>query len=222
MSTLTLHFTLASDALFGRGDGVAGVVDQEVQYDVYGCPYLGGKTLKGMLVNECADILNAVPADKRTRWQSVALQLFGEPGGTYAGTAKMQVGDACLPEELRAAVAQTVDSQKLSRSEILDSLTALRQQTAIDPVTGTPLEKSLRTTRVIVRSTPFVASLWLQEAVDNADSRRLLAACVKAFRRAGTMRNRGFGRLRDVSLSAEDGTVLTEGAFEEFCKEVLS
>jgi len=222
MTTLTLRFTLASDTLFGRGDGVVGLVDQEVQHDLYGCPYLGGKSLKGMLVNECADILDALPESKRERWQQVAMQLFGEPGGMVEGTAKMQVGDAYLPNEVREAVIQAINSKKMQRSDVLSSLTAFRHQTAMDPKLGTPVESSLRTMRVIVRSTPFVASLWLQADADSADSRRLLEACVKAFRRAGTSRNRGYGRLTDVALIDEQGIILSESAFSEFCQEVLA
>lgn len=33
MTTLELHLKLLSDATFGRGDGVAGLVDAEVEHD---------------------------------------------------------------------------------------------------------------------------------------------------------------------------------------------
>lgn len=222
MSTFTLSFTLASDTLFGRGDGVAGMVDQEVQHDNYGCPYLGGKTLKGILVNECADLLEALPTNKRSRWQQVARQLFGEPGGLYEQASRMQVSDACLPDDVRAAVVQAVESKKLRRNDVLDSLTTLRRQTAMDPTTGVPLQHSLRTMRVILRNTTFVASLRLQDDADNADARRLLAACSAALRRVGTARNRGHGRLMEVTLADEHGVLLSTSAFEEFCQEVLA
>ena len=39
-----LKIDLLSDTTLGRGDGVAGVVDAEVQHDAYGLPYLSGKT----------------------------------------------------------------------------------------------------------------------------------------------------------------------------------
>lgn len=221
MTTLSLHFTLASDTLFGRGDGVAGLVEQEVQHDSYGCPYLGGKTLKGMLVNECADILDAIPENKREHWQQIAAQLFGEPSVRKEHMAKMQVGDAQLPHQVRTAIVQAIESNKMHRRDVLAALTVLRQQTAMDATLGIPLDKSLRTARVIVRMTPFVASLWLDEEADSANTRRLLAACVKAFRRAGTMRNRGYGRLTDVKLLDEQGVLLSESAFDEFCQEVL-
>ena len=47
MPSYQLRLTLLSDATFGSGDGVAGLVDAEVQHDYVGLPFLGGRTLKG-------------------------------------------------------------------------------------------------------------------------------------------------------------------------------
>ncbi len=57
MKTVWLTLTLKSDTAFGRGDGVAGLINAEVQHDESGLPYLGGKTLKGLLGATCSDIL---------------------------------------------------------------------------------------------------------------------------------------------------------------------
>ena len=48
----------------------------------------------------------------------------------------------------------------------------------------------------------------------------LLAACVKAFRRAGTGRNRGRGELAAM-LCDEKGNEITDIHFSEFQKEVM-
>lgn len=200
MSTYFLKFVLESDATFGRGDGVAGLVDTEVQHDEYGCPYLGGRALKGLLVGECADILAALPQVTRLRWEKAAQRLFGDRGSTLTNNALLAISDASLPEDLHDAIAQDVERKLLSRVEILDSLTALRRQTALDD-TGVPLSHSLRTTRVILRKTPFEASLHF--AVDpTEDDLALLATCVKAFRRAGTGLTRGRGRLTAEFLNS--------------------
>jgi len=45
MKVLTLTLQLKSDATFGRGEGVAGWVDVEVQHDPYGLPFLGEHSL---------------------------------------------------------------------------------------------------------------------------------------------------------------------------------
>lgn len=221
MKTYRLRIELESDATFGRGDGVAGVVDAEVQHDRFGLPYLGGRALKGLLGAECADILfalEAIDADTVARWQAAAQRLFGRSGGALQGQATLLVGPARLPADLRAAVARDVREGTLRRDEVLESLTALRTQTAMDPQTGAPLKETLRTMRVILRGTPFEARLdFIQEP--ETDDLALLAACVKAFRRAGTGRNRGRGRLRAELLDAS-GQPATDTHFGDFRKAV--
>ncbi|MEZ4673352.1 MAG: hypothetical protein R2932_03810 [Caldilineaceae bacterium] len=225
MSTYYLTFTLQSDTAFGRGDGVAGFLDQEVQHDIYGCPYLGGKALKGILVNECADILAALPDAMQERWQATALYLLGRPGSTHEVTPKMQIGDACLPQGLRQAIQADINSSRpsLSREDVLHSLTALRRQTAIDDKIGVAKDSSLRTIRVIVRETLFEARLQFVEAdmaTHQPQALMLLAACAKALRRVGTGRNRGLGRIKDVQLCDASHNAITDEYFTRFCQEV--
>ena len=227
MSLYYLTFTLHSDTAFGRGDGVAGFLDQEVQHDSYGCPYLGGKALKGMLVNECADILDALPDATSERWSLTARYLFGEPGSTHATSPKLQIGDAHLPAELRLAIQSEIDAERpsLTRTAVLDSLTTLRRQTAIDDATGVAKESSLRTVRVILRETNFMARLQLPEQLADEREQRalmLLAACAKALRRVGTNRNRGLGRIKQVELCDAQQVPITDIFFKRFCQEVQS
>ena len=70
MTEYRLKLDLLSDATFGRGDGLAGVVDAEVQHDNAGLPYLAGRTLKGLLGAECADIVYAIGRQPggQTKW----------------------------------------------------------------------------------------------------------------------------------------------------------
>jgi CRISPR/Cas system CMR subunit Cmr4 (Cas7 group RAMP superfamily) len=91
MTTYWLEFALKSDATFGRGDGIAGMIDSEVQHDEYGLPYLGGRALKGLLGEECANIIFWLKAQgKAQRWQETAQRLFGKPG------SKMMINPSCI------------------------------------------------------------------------------------------------------------------------------
>ncbi len=218
MTKYVLRFVLESDATFGRGDGVAGVVDVEAQHDECGCPLLGGRSLKGLLVGECAEILAAVPDSVKPRWQAAAHRLFGRPGSGLEDNALMAVGDARLPDDLRAAIRQDVENGNLKPQEVLESITTLRRQTAMDDI-GVPLEHTLRTVRVVLRGTPFQAHLDFS-AAPSQDDLALLAACVKAFRRAGTGRNRGRGRLK-AELLDSSGRPITEQYFRVFREGVL-
>lgn len=214
-----LELCLKTDATFGRGDGVAGLVDAEVEYDPEtGLPFLRGRTLKGLLVEECANILYALGNERAKPFNEAGQFLFGSAGSTLADDASMHVGPAQLPEQLRLAVLDEVKAKKTTTATILDSLTTIRRQTSIDESTGAPEKGSLRAMRVVLRDTAFVSQLEFEELpTDKAQA--LLAACVLALRRAGTGRNRGRGRL-EARLKDETGTDCTEKWFAQFQKLV--
>jgi len=203
---LELHFTLRSDATFGRGDGVVGLVDQEVEYDPKtGLPFLRGRTLKGLLVEECANILYATTGQPgHDRLEKAARFLFGSGGSTIKEAGHLHVGPARLPKVLRKTVQTDIEAKRLNPAEVLASLTDIRRQTAVDDQTGAPDEGSLRAMRVIIRQTPFMARLSLDREPEDDDSLALLNACVMAFHRAGTGRNRGRGRLQATLVNPED------------------
>lgn len=195
MTTLELHLKLLSDATFGRGDGVAGLVDVEVEHDAYGLPFLRGRTLKGLLVEECSNILYGLRNHaQHGELVTAARRLFGSPGSNLDTAGIMRVGAAQLPQDLREAVRAAIDTKTLTASDVLESLTAIRRQTAVDAANGTPDEGSLRAVRVILREAHFTAQLDFVDKLSGTEL-ALLAACVKGFRRAGTGRNRGLGRL---------------------------
>lgn len=225
MSIYRLQIELLSDTTFGRGDGVAGVVDAEVQHDEYGCPYLAGRTLKGLLREECVNLLYALDqANKATPWWAATRRLFGEPGSTHASRALLHISDAKLPSDLHSVLAHAVQSGMLSRQQVLDSLTSIRHQTAIDIISEAPRQETLRALRVIIRQTTFYAQLALEDTLTPTEETydlALLSACVKALRLAGTGRNRGVGEIR-VRLQDTVGTDVTDHYFETFTKEVSS
>jgi hypothetical protein len=196
---LELQLTLLSDATFGRGDGLAGLVDAEVEQDTDGMPFLAGRTLKGLLVEECANLFHALtimappPPSALTSLEQAAAFLFGKAGSALADDAKMQVGDARLPHGLREAIVADVQAGNLTPIEVLESLTAIRRQSAMT-ADGAPARDSLRSLRVVLHNTSLVAPLSFNHPPD-AVTRILLAACIAALRRAGTGRNRGRGRL---------------------------
>jgi len=221
MQNYRLRLTLLSDATFGRGDGVAGLLDAEVQHDDVGLPFLGGRTLKGLLGAECADIVNALDRcrpEQRERWRSASDRLFGSSGAGLAGEANLRVGPARLPEDLRAALQEDIQRNRLTPAEILDTVTAVRRQTAMDEW-GVPQENTLRTMRVILRDTIFWALLDFVDT-PSRDELALLAACVKALRRAGAGRNRGRGRVH-AELLDPAGQPVTDSLFRDFRKAVL-
>lgn len=221
MSDYQIQIALISDTSFGRGDGVAGLIDAEVQHDAYGLPYLNGRALKGLLRDECQSLLFAMnkQGGKDAVWMSAAVKLFGLPGSSEDGVSVLHVSDARLPQALREAVETSVLKEKLTREQVLDSLTTVRKQTAMDPETGAPKDDSLRAVRVIVREAVFEAPIPCATLLAPAEL-GLLAACVKALRRVGTGRNRGRGEVQ-TRLFNEQGVDVTETAFAHFKMEIL-
>jgi len=220
MTTYQLKFTLLSDATFGRGDGVAGLVDVEVQHDEYGLPFLGGRALKGILRDVCNDILYSLTLQgKESDWIESAKNLFGHPGSNDSNQALLHIGDSKLPEDLRRAVEIEVKKGNLTREQVLGSLTSIRHQTAIDEITGAPTKETLRSIRVILRQTPFESRLLFFKSPSDRDL-ALLAACIKAFRRIGTGRNRGKGEIT-AGLYDWNANNVTETLFARFQQEVL-
>lgn len=214
MEKFYLCIKLISDASFSRGDGLAGEVDSEIQYDCLGCPFINARTIKGILVEECADIIRAIPGDKKDVFQKGAKKLFGSPGEVIEHNSIIQFGNAYLPDEFRrclksnldAKFPKDIDSRSYDQSSvnritrefqnsIMYSLTSIRTQTAIDD-DGVAREHSLRAIRVILRQTFFEAELIFSGTEeDKFETLPLLSACVKSFRRAGSHRNRGLGKL---------------------------
>ncbi len=212
-----LKIKLLSDTTFGRGDGVAGLIDQEVEQDKYGFPYLRGRTLKGLLSEECDNLITILPENnQKNYWANIACKLFGIPGSKLETIAAMHVGDACLPDDLRQAVAYEIDNEQLTNQDVLSSLTTIRRQTAIDWENGIADEGSLRSFRVVIRELEFQADL-LFETQPSDEMLSLLAVGTLALRRLGSGRNRGRGHV-SCTLHDTDGNEITQRDLKLFGK----
>jgi hypothetical protein len=208
MSKYTLEMTLKSDTTFGRGDGVAGLIDAEVEHDEAGLPYLRGRALKGLLTEECANLLfsfqqQQVEETELKKWRDAADFLFGKPGSSLDDDAKMFVGDCKLPDDLHDAIAAAIDDKTngITVEEVLNSLTTIRRQTAMTEK-GAPKENSLRSMRVVIRENTFNSDISFSET-PNEIALTLLNFCAKSLRRVGLGRNRGRGKV--VVRFLEDG-----------------
>jgi hypothetical protein len=222
-----LTFILQSEACFARGDGVPGVVDIEVNHDRNGLPFLSGRTLKGLLHADASEIVAALRRSDSTlyqKWAEVANTLFGQPGSLRDKEGCLHVGDARLPADLRSQVVANFDKLGLHRHDVLETLTTIRRQTAVDSETGAPKKDTLRAVRVILRQTTFVAPLILRgnwnDKAERQDVLAFLAACTKAFRRAGSNKTRGYGLLAADLRDTEFGPAVTDTLFKSF-KEAL-
>jgi len=228
MITYWLKFITKSDSTFGRGDGLAGILDVEIQHDKYGLPFLNGRTVKGLLEEERANILFALKEQKDKskvfeEFQNSSIRLFGISGNNEGYKEILHIGSAQLPQDLRNLIAYELEVQlglkNCLNEDILNSLTAIRWQTSIDEESGASKKGSLRSMRVILRKTPFEVELSFIDTPSEIDL-ALLSACVKAFRRAGTGRNRGRGELV-AKLYNHEGKNITKEYFSLFREKVM-
>lgn len=203
-----LEITTTSDATFGSGEGVAGLIDSEVEYDPEtGLPFLGARTLRGLLVEECANLLYALQHANPTQFSAArdaARRLFGEPGSREQDAGALFVSKAELPEKLRCAMQYAVHYGQVKPREVLEALTTLRRQTALDSDGGVA-KNSLRAQRAILRDTTFQAILTLPNGPVGMEE-ALLSACARCVRRAGMGRNRGRGALQARLYKQQGGT----------------
>lgn len=195
-----LRIELLSDTAFGRGDGVAGVVDNEIEHDVAtGLPIIKGRTLKGLIVESCADLLyglNAINPALHNRFDAIAQSLFGLPGSDLESTGIVHFHTATLPPDF----VQWIKASRATRQEIQAAFTTIRRQTAVDPERDTPMDETLRATRVVNRGTVFHAPISADDQLSD-EQIALLAACCATTRYAGLNRTRGLGHI-SIALEA--------------------
>ncbi|MEO6063763.1 MAG: RAMP superfamily CRISPR-associated protein, partial [Thermoflexales bacterium] len=200
MANYFIEIELLSAAVFGRGDGVAGAVDVEAQHDESGLPYLAGRSVKGLLVAQCAEILGAFERQKHTRlsdFKQAADQLFGRPGSDLGSSGSLTFGRAQLPDDLREALQQAlkIAPNAFRREDVLAAFSSIRRQTKVDEETGAAADDTLRATRVLSSGLTFRSRLSADPAPAGL-AQALLAACVTGARAVGRHRARGLGQCR--------------------------
>jgi CRISPR/Cas system CMR subunit Cmr4 (Cas7 group RAMP superfamily) len=218
MNKFKLKITLLSDTTFGRGDGVAGIVDQEVEHDSYGLPYLRGRTLKGLLSEECDNLIDTL-VDNQEYWRNLACKLFGISGSGLDIMAAVHIGDARLPSDLQKAVAHAIQEKDLTSQQILGSLTSIRKQTAISAETGVAEAKSLRSARVVIRELEFISDFLFETETVEEDMLTLLVVGALSLRHLGSGRNRGRGHVK-CTLHDADGNDITQNYIDRFGQEI--
>jgi len=221
MSRYRLRIQLLSDGAFGRGDGVAGLVDSEIEHDSRtGIPFIKGRTVKGLLVEECANISYAVHQSSATvaMYESLteaSAKLFGVPGSTHDAQGYLLFDDAKMPPDFIAAVEKRLfEDATFTEKMVLDALTTIRQQTAIDPMTDAPKKHSLRSIRVLLRETVFMCDVTSRVDLDDTQ-KGVLVACAAGLRRGGQNRTRGLGRLLVTVQDVDNNTMLELGLFKK-------
>src|ERR1700733_6562544 len=91
----SLRVELLSDTTFSRGEGTAGVVDTEVEHDEFGIPFVGGKTIRGLLRDSWFSMHSHF-----SDLDKAAERVFGR-SQALDESCKLRIGDALLPASIR-------------------------------------------------------------------------------------------------------------------------
>jgi CRISPR/Cas system CSM-associated protein Csm3 (group 7 of RAMP superfamily) len=201
----------------GTGRGSAGRLDALCLRDRDGLPYLPGRTLKGLL-------RDAVDRAEQWGWfddlspsgedssGTLVQRLFGQAGfhrsdaagegsltpirNTRSGT--LAIANATLPETDRRALASAEAVWRRRLFEVVNT-------TAMDPETGTALDKTLRAEEVAL---PMTLEAHVSPLAGAPETwREVLDRALPLVRGLGSGRSRGFGQCRLTLVDAAEGAV---------------
>lgn len=200
MEKYRIRVELLTDAIFGDGMAVPGVVDSDVLHDEMGFPYMKGKTLKGKIREEFAFLCGYETTREKTMRpedRKAFEKLFGKPDSDIDG--KLYFSHLQLDEPLRKFfIGMMQESQgtenAIDSEDILESLTSIRSYTAIDYTNGVAKRGSLRRVRMINSGLVFYAELQSVEKL-SALEEALLGSAVSLLRYLGSLETRGKGQV---------------------------
>lgn len=197
MNSYTIKVELISPLLLGSGVGWGGsLIDTDIVFDDYGLPYFPARRLKGMLRESALEVVEMFQQSGLGWFElSDVDHVFGKKGS--AGGASIVFlnlyltgyGDAVLWLEWALAAYDNI----LTKEAVLDALTEIRHQTAINMQDGIAEENSLRTLRVLNPGQTLAGSV-LVDCPSKTVTGLLALACAN-LRRIGSKRTRGLGEV---------------------------
>ena len=178
---MKISIRLLSDLCCYSGEVYNTTVDTDVVYDDYGLPYIPAKRLKGC-IREAA--LELYEMGLMPHYNAI----FGKEGSDASAftisNARIKNYNAIVNGLNKFEDADFVNQQK-----VLSLYTYLRTQTAVDSKTGTAIENSLRTLRVLKKGLIFNANVDLE----NSEYFEEFKNAVSMVKHMGVSRTRGLG-----------------------------
>ena len=187
---MRIRMELVSDAIFGNGASIPGAEDIAIQCDAKGFPYYKGGTFKGLFREEFENYLDAVglapeEAERETK------RLFGQGGDTGDGREKLIFSDLELSGFVKKAVLDEIGGGSPQR--VMEVFSHVRTFTRMEE-NGTGKPGSLRDARCIDKGRIFYGTIQ-EEGLDE-ETRQRIREALGFVKSVGSMRNRGFGRVR--------------------------
>lgn len=181
---MKLKMELLSDAVFGNGISIPGGEDISILCDEYGFPYYKGGTMKGIFREELTRYLKWTMNDE----QKID-SLLGKSGDAYLNDEqKIIFSDFQLSETVKEKMLNEIG--KNNPQMITNSLSHIRAFTKLTE-DGMTAKGSLRNCRCVNKGLYFYS-----EVTCLPEEEKLVREVIQMVKWIGTMRNRGFGKVR--------------------------
>lgn len=206
MTNYVLEIKLVSPLTSAAGEGRVGTVDRDIAFDDLGLPVLPGRRLKGLWRDAYRDVVEAYQQCGQN--PTSVEQIFGDSG------QRPNHGDACIHianAELKNASSlkewleylQHDEIQKLHADDVVQHYATVRSQTAIERLTGSAKENTLRLTRTLKSGFVFWAPVNFTEITPDPALLNALALGGAALKYMGTARTRGLGKVQCSFLEVD-------------------
>jgi Uncharacterized protein predicted to be involved in DNA repair (RAMP superfamily) len=176
---------LESDTIFGNGMSMPGGEDIGIQTDLQGFPFLKGSTLKGIFREELINLLSWMKMPEEEAIDMVR-NLMGESGADDTSSRKLVFSDLTMHPDVIERIER---EEGITSQEIIEMLTYLRTFTELED--GIAKGESLRTARCIKKGLNFYGTCTCAK-----DDVEIVQEVLRLIKWAGSMRSRGFGKVR--------------------------
>lgn len=191
MTAIDITIVAKAFLMIGSGESRA-LIDTEPIFDKYGFPFFPGRRLKGLLKESAIEIL------EMQGWKEGALEQIERIFGTKNDSGLIRIENLPITnwKSIRPLIPVIQKSSKLqfifAPENIRSHFSHIISQTRIED--GVAAKSSLRNYRVLKPETSF--SGQIETSIElSKDDYELIDWAAKNLRRAGTRRNRGFGKI---------------------------
>ncbi len=200
MKHIEYTITFLADWHIGTGRGRHGHLDRTYDRDERGLPFVGAKTMKGLLRERMEQIAVGLDGGSDAAWHDLTRWLLGSQPTTDVVTG---VREAPIPGALvvdRAELEPGVAAAVLPSAALLRALAVERPGVRLDDL-GAAVDDHLRFIEMAPAGLVLKGRCSLPDEASN-EAVALVAAALRDLRRIGHRRRRGWGRC-EITIQSE-------------------
>lgn len=189
MEQYDITIKLLSDTMFGSGESIPEVIDNDIRYDECGLPYMNAKTLKGH-IREQMEFVQYF----NEKFKDIDIDhLMGESQHKEGNNGILRFSNVCLSEAIRQTIKKLIADHKVTSDEVLDALTITYSSTKINE-NGVAEDHSLRRERMIkANDTMIFHSMLYVDGQLTDHEKSFLEKSVSSLQHLGTHKSKGKG-----------------------------